>query len=465
MTFPGGDGHPTHAPVAESSEQPDGFSLLRRLYADREMAEIFSERATVAAWLAAEAALAAAQAEVGVLSAHEAEAIAAECSVDTIELSELWRESRVVGYPVLPLVRSISARLPDGPNGRVHYGATTQDIMDTGLSLQLSAALVRLGVLVGELGDRLAAHTVEHRMTVMAARTHAQQAVPTTFGAKLATYLEELARHRDRLAEIRPRVAAVSLFGAGGTAAALGPDSSEIRRRLAARLDLQHTDVPWHVARDGVAEFGFLCAAIATTCARFAGEVIALNRTEIDELIEGVGRHRGASSTMPQKANPILSEAVIGLSATAQALVTPLLRAMQPVHERAAGEWQIEWEVVPLVSVLAAGALSTSTRIATDMQPRPERMLRNAQNDDGGLLAEAYMMALAPALGREHAHDLVYDAFRAARDRGVPLHEALREQVPDPSLLPERPLEPADYLGEAERICDVALARWESRPA
>lgn len=462
MTLIRGDGHAPEDAAGAREPRPQPFSLLRQLYADDEMAEIFSERSTVAFWLATEAALAAAEAEVGILTAQEADAIAAACSVTTIDLPKLWRESRVVGYPVLPLVRAISAQLPEGPNGRVHYGATTQDIMDTALSLQLNAALTRLESLVNELGNRLAEHAAAHVATVMAARTHAQQAVPTTFGAKLATYLDELARHRRRLAEMQPRVAAVSLFGAGGTGAALGSQSSEIRRRLAARLELHHTDVPRHVARDGIAEFGFLCAAIAATCARFAGEVIALSRTEIDELVEGEGRHRGASSTMPQKANPVLSEAVIGLSATAQALVGPLLRAMQPVHERAAGEWQIEWEVVPLVAVLAAGALTTSGKVAAEMRVRPERMLANASSDHGGLLAEAYMMTLAPTLGRERAHDLVYDAFRLARERDVPLHDAIGDQLADAGLLPDRPLEPEDYLGETERICESALARWRT---
>jgi len=454
---------PTTPPPAQQAGPagpPQAFSLLRRLYADHEMSRIFGEQATIESWLATEAALALAQAEVGILSPAEAEAVAAAATLDSIDPAELWREAAVVGYPVLPLVRAISARLPEGPNGRVHYGATTQDIMDTGLALQLRDALDRFEVLVADLGDGLALHAVRHRDTPIAARTHAQQAVPTTFGAKLATYLDELARHRDRLAELRPRVCVVSLFGAGGTAAAMGPRSHEVRDRLAARLALETADVPRHVARDGLAEFGFVCAAMAATCARFADEVIALSRTEIDELVEGIGRHRGASSTMPQKSNPILSEGIVGLAATAAGLAAPLLRAMEAGHERAAGEWQIEWEVIPLVAVLAGGALQTAARIAAEMQPRPEAMRRNLEGADSLVLAEAYMMALAPALGRERAHDLVYEASRVAREEGVPLDDAVRHRLPSRTLLGEAPITAGDYLGEAQRACDAAVARW-----
>jgi 3-carboxy-cis,cis-muconate cycloisomerase len=424
------------------------------------MADVFGERATVAAWLEVESALAGAQADLGILSRADADAIAAACDPDAIDLDARWREASVVGYPILPLVRAVVARLPDGPNGRVHYGATTQDIMDTGLALQLRAALDRLEELVAAFGDGLAEHAAAHRDTVVAGRTHAQQAVPTTFGAKLATFLAELARHRDRLRQGRERICVVSLYGAGGTAAALGPSSAEVRSLVARRLELHDDAVPWHVTRDALAEFGFLCAALAATCARFAGEVIALSRTEIDELVEGVGHHRGASSTMPQKANPILSEGIIGLAATTQGLVAPLLRAMEAGHERAAGEWQIEWEALPQVAVLAAGALATAARVAREMHPKVEVMRANLGADSGLVLAEAYMMALAPTLGREDAHDLVYVAARDARERGLALHDAVRAHLDDRSLVAVDPIHPGDYLGEAPRVCDAALARW-----
>ncbi|MCW2878251.1 MAG: 3-carboxy-cis,cis-muconate cycloisomerase, partial [Sphaerisporangium sp.] len=255
------------------------FKLLPELFGDVGMARIFSADNTVLAWLRVEAALAQAQAQVGVLTESDAEAIAGACLLANVDVERLWREAVNVGYPILPLVRMIAAVLPEGPNGRVHYGATTQDIMDSGLSLQMGEALDHLGTLIEGFGDALAGLVEEHAGTVIAARTHAQQAVPTTFGAKAAVLLAEVARQRERLRTTARRVRVVSLFGAGGTSAALGEQAAAIRKGVAVRLGLRTTDVPWHVARDRVAEYGFACASVAATAARFAREIVDLSRT------------------------------------------------------------------------------------------------------------------------------------------------------------------------------------------
>ncbi|MEU4674886.1 lyase family protein [Amycolatopsis sp. NPDC023774] len=286
------------------------FDLLGRLWGDDTMAAVWSERATVEAWLSVEAELARAQAAAGVLPQADAELIAEAATVTGLDTEALWAGARNVGYPILSLVRAIAARLPDGPNGRVHYGATTQDIMDSGFALQSVRAADRLDGLLGELGDAVEAVMTAHVHTVMPGRTHGQQAVPTTFGATLASLLAELARHTRRVRSARAAVGVISLFGAGGTSAAAGPTAPQVRHDLARRLGLRGSDVPWHAARDSVAEFGTLCAALSATCARLARNVIDLGRTEIGELAEAAGDHRGASSTMPQKANPILAEAV-----------------------------------------------------------------------------------------------------------------------------------------------------------
>ncbi|MBF8193887.1 3-carboxy-cis,cis-muconate cycloisomerase [Nonomuraea sp. K274] len=408
----------------------------------------------------AEAALAQAQAEAGILTADDARAIAAACVPSGIDLDRLWAEAVNVGYPILPLVRMIAAALPDGPNGRVHYGATTQDIMDTGVALQMGEALDHLAALLGSFGDAVA----RHAGTVAAARTHAQQAVPTTFGAKMAVLLAELTRQRERIALTARRVRVVSLFGAGGTSAAMGERSSAVREGVARRLGLRTTEVPWHVARDGVAEFGVTCASLAATAARFAREVVDLSRTEIGEVREAGGHHRGASSTMPQKANPIGCEAVIGMSGTAGALSSGLFRAMEAGHERAAGEWQVEWYVVPLLAELAAGALATAADVAAGLRVYPEAMRANLDAEDGLIMAEAYMMRLAPALGRERAHDLVYEAAREARENGRLLADALREVAGPGELagLGALPIPPESYIGDAEAICAAALDAWRT---
>ncbi|GLY90294.1 class-II fumarase/aspartase family protein [Actinoallomurus iriomotensis] len=438
------------------------FKLLPELFGDGGMADVFSAERTVSAWLRVEAALARAQADSGVLTESEAEAIAGACVLTNIDLDRLWREAVNVGYPILPLVRMIAAALPEGPNGRVHYGATTQDIMDSGLSLQMGEALDRLLVLVGEFGDALARLVEEHAGTVIAARTHAQQAVPTTFGAKIAVLLAEVTRQRERLRAAARTVRIVSLFGAGGTSAALGEKAGAVREGMARRLGLRTTDVPWHVARDGVVEFGVACAGVTATAARFAREVVDLSRTEVAEVREADGHHRGASSTMPQKANPIGCEAIIGMSGTAGALSSALFRAMEAGHERAAGEWQVEWYVVPQLAELGAGGLATAAQVAGGLRVFPQAMRDNLDAEGGLIMAEAYMMRLAPALGRERAHDLVYEAAHRARAERRPLAETLRELATpgDSAALEEIPIAPDSYLGDVEAICTAALAAW-----
>jgi 3-carboxy-cis,cis-muconate cycloisomerase len=302
-----------------------------------------------------------------------------------------------------------------------------------------------------------------HVRTVIAGRTHAQQAVPTTFGAKIATYVGELARHRERLAAARGRVAVVSLFGAGGTSAAYGEKAVAIRARVAELLGLASTDVPWHVARDGLAELGLVCGLMSATCSRFAREVVDLSRTEIAEVAEASGHLRGASSTMPQKANPIEAEAVIGMAITAGALGSSLFRVMEAGHERAAGEWQAEWQVIPQLVSLAAGSLVTAASIARGLRVFPDAMRRNLCADGGLVMAEAYMMRLAPQLGREHAHELVYEAARRCRESGDALGDVLRGLLPgDIAADFAGELAPESYVGRPEDTVNAALAMWRS---
>ena len=273
---------------------------------------MLSDHAAIKAWLDVECALVAAQASLGIVSLAAADQVETRAKGIRIDQAALHESTRLVGYPILPLLDQLGFDAPEVA-ATIHSGATTQDIMDSGLSLVLRAALARIEMLVIEVGDSAAILADGHRGTVMVGRTHAQPAVPTTFGAKVAVWIAEFARHCDRLRAARERAAVLSLFGAGGTSAALGPQSREVRRLVADRLGLGAVDVPWHTARDNLAEVGFVLAAISATCGKIAREVIDLSRPEIGELRERDGDHRGASSTMPQKANPIASEAVVGI--------------------------------------------------------------------------------------------------------------------------------------------------------
>ncbi|GAA3978766.1 adenylosuccinate lyase [Actinomadura viridis] len=440
------------------------FRLLSALYHDEPMLAIWSPEETVATWLRVESELAQAQAETGLLRQDDADAISAVCRPELIDLDRLWEGARTVGYPILPLVRQIAGHLPPGPDGRVHYGATTQDIMDTGLALQLVRSCDRLIELALEFGDALAALTGDHAEVVVAARTHAQQAVPTTFGAKTAVFLGEVAREVDELRRVRPAVGVVSLFGAGGTNAAMGEDAARVRAALARRLGLADTDVPWHVARDRVARFGQACSLLAATCVRFAREVVDLSRTEIGEVGEEDGHHRGASSTMPQKVNPISSESVIGYGVAASGSAALLARAMEAGHERSAGEWQIEWLAVPQLAEYTAAAVRLSAGTAGSLRVFPERMRANLALDGGLLMSEALMMRLAPALGRERAHDLVYAAAARARAEGADLVGVCARDLPEDVREEIGPLllDPAAYLGEAMSVASSAVREWKT---
>jgi 3-carboxy-cis,cis-muconate cycloisomerase len=438
------------------------FDLLTAHGADEAMTAVFAEDRAVEDWLAVERALTHGLAAAGVIDDATARRIVAACRPEVVDRELLWTEMAMVGYPIFPLVRMICGALDEADAGFVHFGATTQDIMDSALALQLRDAADRLVQLVTALGDALAVLVRLHATTVMAGRTHAQQAVPTTFGAKCAVFLDEFTRHRERLVAARARVAVTSLFGAGGTSAALGDRATAVRAEVGRRLGLAVTAVPWHVARDRVAELVVVCGLISATCVRLAREMVDLSRTEIGEVAEADGLYRGASSTMPQKANPISAELTVGFGVTAQAGVSAMLRAMEAGHERAAGEWQVEWQAVPQTCRSTAGALRAATALVDGLRVFPDRMRVNLEADGGRIMAEAYMIALSKELGRDKAHEVLYLAVRESRENGHPLLAALRDTVSARTWADLEPTLPTadDYLGSTAEICAAAVENW-----
>jgi 3-carboxy-cis,cis-muconate cycloisomerase len=278
----------------------------------------------------------------------------------------------------------------------------------------------------------------------------------------------EFARHLDRLDAVEQRLYQASLHGAGGTAAALGPHAVEIRVGVAARLGLRASEIPWHAARDVVAEVGFVLAAMAATSGRIAREIVDLSRPEIGELSEAEGHHRGASSTMPQKANPIASENTVGFSVLAMSGVGALLAATQVEHERSAGEWQVEWDALPSLIAATGGALLHVGDALSGLAVYPDRMRANLGSDGGSIMAEAAMMAVAEVVGRDRAHAIVYDAVRDARSDRVSFDEALVRALGaagiDPPFDVGSTLDPDSYVGEAPRQVDIASAEWVGRP-
>lgn len=444
------------------------FNLLYQNAGNETQLKIWSEDATIEAWLATERAIALAQGELGVIDKEDATAIVGAAVLENIDHDELWEVGKNVGYPILGLVRQISSHLPDGPDGRVHYGATTQDIMDTGLVLQMTASLSALDAQLERFGKGLAAKAEQYKNSVMAGRTHAQQAVPTTFGATLAALLDEVRRQRVRLHDTYEHIRVVSLWGAGGTNAAQGPKSTETRKLVADKLGLKDPVVPWHTDRDILADYGWACVSVCATLAKFARNIVDLSRTEIGEVFEPYNSHRGASSTMPQKVNPISSELMIGISGVAGALASSLARIHEAGHERAAGEWQTEWYVIPELGTLAGSSLDEAIEVIEGLRVDEDRMKKNLQQDGGLIMAEAQMIQLAGAMGREHAHDLVYEASTKARETGTVLGDELRQVAEEhgkADLLPEKLVQAEDYTGEAAHIVETACAQWAATPS
>lgn len=433
------------------------------LYGTDAMRAAVGERALLAAMLRVEAALARAEARLGIVPQAAADAITAAADVDQLSLPALAAATRNTGYPVVGLVKQLSA-LAGAEAGRwTHWGATTQDILDTALVLALRDALVLIERDLEAVIAALAARAREHRGTVMAGRTHLQHALPTTFGLKCAVWLMPLLASRERIAQLKPRLLRLQFGGAAGTLASLGDRGLDVLRELARELDLAEPEAPWHVARDAFAEAVSVLGILTGALAKMATDVMLLMQTEVAEVFEPHAPGRGGSSTMPQKRNPIACEYVIAQARGVQALVPLVMNAMAGDHERATGPWQAEPLAIPQAFLLAHGALDQARLIAEGMTVDAARMRRNLTATGGLIMAEALMMALAPVLGRGAAHDAVHHACDVALAEGIPLAEALgREPAVAASLTPEQIAaitDPASYLGVAGAFVDRVLAK------
>ncbi|MGE0698725.1 MAG: adenylosuccinate lyase family protein, partial [Hyphomicrobiaceae bacterium] len=382
-------------------------------------------------------------------------------TLDT-DLAKLKAETDVVGYPIVGIVHQLSKAAGDA--GRfVHWGATTQDIMDTATVLQVRDALALVEADITAIETALAGLAAKHRDTVMAGRTHLQHALPITFGFKAAVWLSMMRRHRERLAQLKPRVLVAQFSGAAGTLASLGTKGLEVQAAIAAELGLAQPDITWHVARDGIAEVGAFLGIVTGSLAKIAVDVMLMMQTEIGEAFEPFVPGRGSSSTMPQKRNPISCEMILALSKTVRAQSGLLLDAMATDHERATGPWHIEWIALPEAFVATSGALYQARFMLEGLIVEPEAMRRNLDITGGLIVAEAVMMALAPHTGRGAAHDLVYAACRAALEKGTPLLDQLRQMPEVTAHFDEGGLQalvdPARYLGTAREMVDRVLGR------
>jgi len=436
--------------------------LFRDAFGTPAMRSIFEDGALLARYTEVEVALARVQGRLGVIPAQAAKDIAAGCDSSKLDLERLKQETEVVGYPILPLVRQLAAQC--GEAGKyLHWGATTQDIMDTAVVLQVRDALGLIGKDIAELQSILARQAKRYRDTPMAGRTHLQQALPVTFGYKLAIWLAMLDRHAERLQQLKPRVLVGQFAGAAGTLASLGTHGMGVQRALCEELKLAQPAATWHAARDGLAESVNFLGLVTGSLGKIAFDVILLASTEVAEVSEPFVHGRGGSSTMPQKRNPISSELILAAAKAVRQHAGLMLDAMVQDYERATGPWHAEWIALPEAFILTGGALHQAKFMLAGLIVDEARMRKNLDMTHGLIVAEAVMMGLAPHLGRNEAHDIVYDACRVVADKGGSLADALAK-VPevtkhlDRAAL-EKLTDPANYLGAAGEMVDRVVAR------
>lgn len=435
--------------------------LFCDMFGTAEMRAIFSDAGYLARCLEVEAALARAQAREGVIPEAAAREITAKAGLSSLDLARLKRETEIVGYPILPLVKQLAAACAGDAGGYVHWGATTQDIMDTAVVLQLRAAFELLETDLVAILSSLEVLARRYRVTPMAGRTHLQQALPVTFGYKAAVWRAPLARHRERLAQLRPRVLVGQFGGAAGTLASLGDKGLAVRAGLMRELGLGEAGITWHVARDGFAEAVLFTGLLTGSLAKIASDVMMMMSTEFGEVFEPFEHGRGASSTMPQKRNPISSELILACARLVRQHCALMLDAMVQDFERATGPWHAEWIALPQSFIATAGAMKQARLMLAGLSVDTSRMQRNLELTSGLIVAEAVMMGLAPKLGRQAAHDVVYDACRAGAESGRALLELLCADAQisahfgRPEL--ERLLDPRNYLGSAGAMVDLSL--------
>jgi 3-carboxy-cis,cis-muconate cycloisomerase len=435
--------------------------LFRDAFGTSAMRDVFSDRALVARYVEVEVALAKAEARTGVIPQQAADEIARRANAATLDVDKLREETDLVGYPILPVVHQLVKQC--GEAGRyVHWGATTQDIMDTAVVLQMRDALRIVSDDIAALRGILADMARKHRDTAMAGRTHLQQALPVTFGYKAAIWLAMFDRHAVRLEELKPRVLVGQFAGAAGTLASLGDKGFAVQAALCEELKLGVPVSTWHVARDGFAEVINYLALVTGTLGKIALDIMIMASTEFGEVYEPFVKGRGASSTMPQKRNPISSELMLAASKAVRQHAGLMLDAMVQDFERATGPWHAEWIAIPESFVLTAGALNQARFALGGLIVDDKRMTLNLGMSKGLIVAEAVMMQMAPFTGRQEAHDIVYAACRVVNEKGGTLAEALERDAAvtahfDRAAI-QRMTDPANYSGLAPQMVDRVLA-------
>jgi 3-carboxy-cis,cis-muconate cycloisomerase len=449
------------------SVSPIDSAVYGGLFTTPAMRAVFADEARLQRMLDVEAALARAEAKLGLIPAAAAEEITAKADLCHFDPAAIGKGTELVGYPIVPLTKALSTACQGDAGRYVHWGATTQDIMDTGLVLQLRDGLELIRRDLEGIEAAIVVLARRYRDIPMAGRTHAQHALPITFGFKCALWLAPLQRHLDRLDRLSGDIAVVQFGGAVGTLASLGSDGIRVMTALAEELGLSVPPIAWHVGRDGLAEVASFLGLLTGSLGKIATDIALLMQAEIGEVAEPYEKGRGGSSTMPQKRNPIACEFILACATNVRQLVPVMLDAMVQDHERATGPWHAEWVALPQAFALSAGALHHARAMLEGLVVDPARMRRNLDATRGMISAEAVMMALAPHVGRDEAHHLVAAACHRALAHSRDLLDELgADAAVTAHLAPARLgelLDPGNYTGLAAEFVDRVLARALTR--
>jgi 3-carboxy-cis,cis-muconate cycloisomerase len=435
-------------------------TIFGPLFSDAEIAALLTDEAFVRALVDVEKALARAEGRVGVIETSAAELIA-RASADKVDLAALTKGTASSGFPIIALVQELRKQVGAEAAPFIHWGATTQDIMDTACVLQLRSAVNLIRIRLGEVARHLSGLADRHRTTILAGRTHGQQALPISFGIKVASWLAPLLRHAERLDEISLRLFVVQFGGAAGTLAALGDRGLAVTRELASELDLAVPVMPWHAQRDSLVEFAGWLSLLTGTLGKMAQDIILLAQTEVGEAGESAEAGRGGSSTMPQKSNPITSEIILAAARTNASLLSAMHHAQIQEHERATHGWQVEWLTLPQMLTLTGGALKHALYLAKNLQVDTAAMRANIARANDVILAEACAFALAKVMPRPKAEELVKKACQVAVFENKPLVEIVQRlaqgEIADDAVDWQALAQPENYLGDTEAIIDGVI--------
>ncbi|UYK97233.1 3-carboxy-cis,cis-muconate cycloisomerase [Pantoea stewartii] len=441
------------------------MSLYRAMFMASPLSEGFSDTALLQGMLDFEAGLAQALASAGLMDRESAQIIQDCCRADAIDAAVLTQAAGLAGNLAIPLVKQltalVAARSPEAAR-YVHWGATSQDAIDSGLMLQLRAALSGTATLLDRLIAVLSAQCERHSKTLMVGRTWLQHALPVTLGLKLAGTLDALVRDRQRLRAMQTRVLALQFGGAAGTLASLGDKGEQVEQALSDALNLPRSATPWHAQRDRLTELAGWYAGLTGTLGKLARDMSLLMQSEVGEISEPQAAGRGGSSTMPHKRNPVLCAAILSAANRVPALMSGLYAGMVQEHERALGGWQAEWQSLPQLIILSGAALAHSTELIDGLEVHEDAMQRNLGLTQGLIMAEAVTLALANEMGRQQAHHHIEQCCRRALDTQQSLlsvlsaDETVRTRLSHSTL--EALLDPANATGSAARFIQQVLA-------